>query len=246
MTEAEILLAVREVTIETGGLPVLAKLSLEVQPGEVVALLGSNGSGKTTTLRAIMGMEATGAGRIDFRGAPLDGIPVEQRARLGLAFVPEGRRVFPGMSVYDNLVVGCDADPAERRRRIADVLELFRPLRERTRTPAWQMSGGQQQMVAIGRALMQDPLLLMLDEPSLGLAPTVVRDLLAHLRTIAARGTAVLLAEQNAAAALGVADRAYVLDRGSVAATGNAADFLIDAGAFSAALGLGEAASPVR
>jgi branched-chain amino acid transport system ATP-binding protein len=224
--------------VMTGMAPALAKVSVDVQAGEIVALLGANGSGKTSVLRAVLGLETLIAGRIDFRGAPLDGIAVEHRARLGIAYVPEGRRVFPGLTVYDNLVVGCDADPAERRRRLEDVVELFRPLKERLHVPAWQMSGGQQQMVALGRALMTDPLLMMLDEPSLGLAPTVVRDLLAHLRTIAARGTAILLAEQNAAAALGVADRAYVLDHGAVATSGMAADFLIDPGAFSAALGL--------
>ncbi len=225
---AEPLLSLRGVKVEAPDVAPLTGLDIEVQQGEIVALLGVNGSGKTTALRAAMGLVPVTEGRVEFEGAALDGVPVEQRAALGLAYLPEGRRVFPGMSVHDNLAVACTADPKERRRRIADIVELFFPLKERIDVPAWKLSGGLQQMIAIGRALMADPLLLMLDEPSIGLAPAVLRDVLARLRAIAGRGTAVLLAEQNAAAALAVADRVYVLDRGKVMAAGLAADFLID------------------
>ncbi|HEX9464034.1 MAG TPA: ATP-binding cassette domain-containing protein [Alphaproteobacteria bacterium] len=224
----EPLLEVRGLVAEIGGVPALTGVNLEIHAGEIVALLGPNSSGKTTTLRAIMGLVAPARGTVEFRGAPLAGIPVEQRARLGVAYLPEGRRVFPGLSVQDNLAVACDADPEERRRRIDDIVELFFPLKERIKMPAWRLSGGLQQMTAIGRALMSDPLVMMLDEPSVGLAPAVLRDVLGRLRKVAERGTAILLAEQNAAAALAIADRAYVLDRGAVIAEGLAADFLID------------------
>lgn len=221
-------LAVRDVTAEIGGMPALAGLNLELHPGEIVALLGPNGSGKTTTLRTIMGLVPISRGTVEFRGASLEGLTVERRARLGVAYLPEGRRVFPGLSVHDNLAVGCDADPEERRRRIDDIIDLFFPLKERIKMPAWRLSGGLQQMTAIGRALMSDPLVMMLDEPSVGLAPAVLRDVLGRLRMVAERGTAILLAEQNSAAALAIADRAYVLDRGAVIASGLAADFLIE------------------
>lgn len=226
--DAEPILAVRGLTVAVNDAPALSALDLDLHAGEVVALLGPNGSGKTTTLRAIMGLIDPLAGSVDFRGASLNGLTVERRARLGLAYLPEGRRVFPGLSVYDNLAVACDADPQERRRRIEEIVELFFPLKERIHTPAWRLSGGQQQMTAIGRALMSDPLVMLLDEPSVGLAPVVLRDVLARLRIVASRGTTILLAEQNATAALGIADRAYVLDRGTVIASGLAADFLID------------------
>ena len=229
MSDAEPILSLHDLAVDDAqGLPSLIGLTLEIQPGEIVALLGPNGSGKTTALRTIMGLAASSRGTIDFRGATLAGLSVEQRARLGIAYLPEGRRVFPGLTVEENLAVACDADPRERRRRIEDIVDLFFPLKERVRTPAWRLSGGLQQMTAIGRALMSDPLLIMLDEPSVGLAPPVLRDVFARLRAIAARGTAILLAEQNAAAALSVADRVYVLDRGATIMSGYAADFLIE------------------
>jgi branched-chain amino acid transport system ATP-binding protein len=229
MSEApEPVLSLRGVTASLGDAPTLCGIDIEVYPGEVVALLGANGSGKTTTLRTVMGLVETSGGSVGFRGAELDGLTVEERAKLGIAYLPEGRRVFPGLSVYDNLAVACEADPDERRRRIDEIVELFFPLKERINMPAWRLSGGLQQMTAIGRALMSDPLLMMLDEPSVGLAPAVLRDVLARLRVVASRGTAILLAEQNAIAALGIADRAYVLDHGTVSAAGLAADFLIE------------------
>jgi branched-chain amino acid transport system ATP-binding protein len=238
MSAAETLLDIHGLAVDGVERPALAGVDIEVRPGEIVALLGPNGGGKTTLIRSIIGLATPSSGDIAFCGASLSGLPVESRAQLGIAYVPEGRRVFPGLNVHDNLVVACDADPDERKRRVAEIVELFRPLKEQLHVPAWTMSGGQQQMIAIGRALISDPLLLMLDEPSLGLAPTVLRDLLARLGGIASRGTAILLAEQNAAAALAVADRAYFLDRGQVIATGTAAEFLADTGALSAALGL--------
>jgi branched-chain amino acid transport system ATP-binding protein len=229
MSGDEPILALQDVAVDdASGQPALTGLTLKVEPGEIVAVLGPNGSGKTTALRTIMGLATPSRGIVNFRGAPLDGLAVEQRARLGIAYLPEGRRVFPGLTVHDNLAVACDADPAERRRRIDDIVNLFFPLKERVQMPAWRLSGGLQQMTAIGRALMSDPLLIMLDEPSVGLAPPILRDVFQRLRAIATRGTAVLLAEQNAAAALSIADRAYVLDRGAAIMSGYAADFLIE------------------
>ena len=239
------LLVLRDVVAhDASGQPALTGLTLEVQPGEIVALLGPNGSGKTTALRAVMGLTKPIQGEIEFRGASLTGLAVDRRARLGIAYLPEGRRVFPGLTVYDNLAVGCEAEPEERRRRIADIVDLFFPLKERVKMPAWRLSGGLQQMTAIGRALMSDPLLIMLDEPSVGLAPPVLRDVLARLRAVAQRGTAILLAEQNAAAALGIADRAYVLDRGSAIVSGLAADFLIEQARQADSAGAGSRARP--
>ena len=232
MSAGEPLLALRDLAVDDhNGLPALTGLSLEVQPGEIVALLGANGSGKTSALRTIMGLAEPVRGDVAFRGASLAGLPIEQRARLGIAYIPEGRRVFPGLTVHDNLAVACDADPRERQRRINEVVDLFFPLKERVQMPAWRLSGGLQQMTAIGRALMSDPLLIMLDEPSVGLAPPVLRDVFARLRAVAMRGTSVLLAEQNAAAALSIADRVYVLDKGASIMSGFAADFLIESAA---------------
>jgi branched-chain amino acid transport system ATP-binding protein len=193
--------------------------SVRVAAGEVVTLLGANGAGKSTLLRTVMGM-LPGRGNIRLAGEPIGTLTPAARARRGLGYVPEGRRLFPGMSVRDTLLVGCREDTPTAKRRLVEILALFPALAPRRDTPAWQLSGGQQQMLAIGRALMGAPKLLLLDEPSLGLAPVVVDELLARLRGLAAGGTAVLLAEQGVARALGVADRAYVLALGRVVAEG--------------------------
>ncbi|MBI3453093.1 MAG: ABC transporter ATP-binding protein [Rhodospirillales bacterium] len=224
--------------LEIGAGAPVAIPELSIAEGEIVAVLGANGAGKSTLLRAVMGLAPPARGRIEFLGRDLAGRPTDERARMGLAYVAEGRRIFPGMSLYDNLAVACPADRHERARRIAEICRLFPPLLHKEHMPAWQLSGGQQQMLAIGRALMGDPLLLLLDEPSLGLAPKIVRDLLARLRDIAARGTAVLIAEQNAAAALEIADRAVIMRAGKVAASGPAARLRADSAALISSLGL--------
>jgi branched-chain amino acid transport system ATP-binding protein len=216
------ILAVDNLTLRHGKMPVLTGVSLQVNAGEIVALLGANGAGKTTLLRAIMGFHHPTEGTISLAGANLAGVGVASRARAGIGYCPEGRRVFAGMSVRDNLDVASHASSTETAKRRDAVYKLFPDLAVREDVPGWQLSGGQQQMVAIGRALMTAPKLLLLDEPSLGLSPMLADDVLARVRAIAAEGTSVLLSEQNVVKALAVADRAYVLDLGRVADEGSA------------------------
>jgi branched-chain amino acid transport system ATP-binding protein len=199
-------------------------VSMRLGAGEIVTLLGANGAGKSTLIRAIIGLAHLREGRIRFSGRDVTALPPDRRARLGIGYVPEGRRVFPGMSVRDNLEVASHAAPAQRRRLLAAMYELFPALEERVDAPAWQLSGGQQQMLAIARALMTEPRLLLLDEPSLGLAPKLAAEVLGRVRRIAQTGTAVLLAEQNAATALSLADRAYLLQLGRVVGEGPAVE----------------------
>ena len=208
-------------TAASAGVP-LAGISLVVAAGEVVALLGANGAGKTTLIRAVMGL-VPADGRLRFRDRELGTSGAGARARSGIGYVPEGRRLFAGMSVRDNLLVGCLAGGALAGQRLVEVLALFPALATRLSTPAWQLSGGQQQMLAIGRALMGAPALLLMDEASLGLAPLVVEGLFGRMRALASRGTAVLLAEQSIGRALAVADRAYALRRGRIVAEGTPA-----------------------
>ena len=201
----------------------LEDVSLQARAGEVTALLGANGAGKTTLLSAIIGQTPLAAGAIVFDGRDLAGLPSRRRARRGIGYCPSGRRVFPGMSVEDNLDAGCFASASERARLKREAMDLFPQLAAHRRLAAWRLSGGQQQMLAIARALMAKPRLLLLDEPSLGLAPALVDELLVKLRGVAEAGAAVLLAEQNIGAALAVADRAIILTRGRVATQGDAA-----------------------
>src|SRR5437016_8083248 len=207
-----------------GDLTAISEVSLEVRQGEAVALIGGNGAGKTTTLRAISGLLPVRAGRIELDGERLDGLGSAQIVARGIAHVPEGRQLFPTMTVRDNLELGGRA--ADRSRR-ADALEmvfaLFPRLRERERQLAGTLSGGEQQMCAIGRGLMARPRLLLLDEPALGLAPLLVREVFAALRRIREQGVTVLLVEQNVHHALALADRAYVLETGRVTLSGTSA-----------------------
>jgi branched-chain amino acid transport system ATP-binding protein len=216
-------LEVRDLTAGPGGMPLIAGVSLEAAAGEVVAVLGANGAGKSTLLGAIMGEIPAISGAILSDGRDLNGRTPRARARLGLGYCPSGRRVFPGMSVADNLDVASFAPAGRRRRLREEAMALFPQLAAHSRTAAWRLSGGQQQMLAIARALMAEPRVLLLDEPSLGLAPALIDEVLAKLRAVAGAGTAVLLAEQNIGAALAVADRAVVLTRGRIAAAGDAA-----------------------
>jgi branched-chain amino acid transport system ATP-binding protein len=199
-------------------------IDFDLRAGEILALLGANGAGKTTAIRAIIGEVAPASGTILFNGSDLAALPPHRRARLGIGYCPAGRRVFPAMSVGDNLQVACFAPRDERRRRIESAFAVFPQLKAQATTSAWQLSGGQQQMLAIARALMSAPKLLVLDEPSLGLAPILVGELLGKLRDVARRGTAVLLAEQNIGAALEIADRAVLLSEGRMAASASAAE----------------------
>jgi len=217
-----------------GRVQVLHGVSLTVEPGEVVALIGANGAGKSTLLRAATGMIPTTAGEIRVDGRALTGRPVEQIARCGIAHVPEGRRLFPGLTVRDNLRLG---GWHARNTDIGPVVEMFPALGTRLDQVAGSLSGGEQQMCAIGRALMSNPTYLLIDELSLGLAPVVVDELLARLGQIVAGGAGVLLVEQDAGAALDVAARGYVLENGAVALAGPAAELAGDARVRAAYLG---------
>ncbi len=220
---SEALLAIDGLGVAAHGAAGLEGISLTVGKGEVVALLGANGAGKSTLLKAIMGLVPS-RGAIRLGGIEINRLSPARRARRGLGYVPEGRRLFPGMSVRDTLLVGARLGGRSAAERLAGVLEMFPDLRARLATPAWQLSGGQQQMLAIGRALMGSPRLLLLDEPSLGLAPMLVDELLTRTRALAAEGVGVLLAEQSVARALGVASRVYALAQGRIVAQGPAAE----------------------
>jgi branched-chain amino acid transport system ATP-binding protein len=203
-----------------GAVDVLHDVSLRVAAGEVVALIGANGAGKSTTLRTVSGLLRPRAGSIRLEGAELAGLAPEVIARLGVAHVPEGRRIFPGLTVRENLLVGAAARPAGAppvEAAIAEVYGLFPRLAERAGQRGWSLSGGEQQMLAVGRGLMARPRLLLLDEPSLGLAPKLVREMFATIRAINAAGTTVLLVEQNAYLALQLARRGYVMENGRIA-----------------------------
>jgi branched-chain amino acid transport system ATP-binding protein len=218
---------------------VLSGVSVSVRAGEIVALLGPNGAGKTTLIRCIAGLLRPRAGLVRWEAAPLAGVPPHEIVERGIAVVPEGRRLFPTMSVEEHLDLGAFVPRAraERVRRREEVYAIFPVLRERRRQRVRALSGGQQQMVAIGRALMAAPRLLVLDEPSLGLAPRVVESILGVLGDINRRGVSILLVEQNVHAALALAHRGYILESGRVAGEGSAAALLDDAHVRRAYLG---------
>lgn len=205
---------------------VLQGLSIEVAEGEVVCLLGANGAGKTTTTRVIAGLLHPWSGDISFDGRSIAKIPSHRRVSLGIALSPEGRQVFPDMTVRENLLLGSYTPRARqaRARTMEQVLDLFPRLAERLQQRSGLMSGGEQQMLAIARALMSRPRLLMLDEPSLGLAPRIVMDVYEAVAQTARSGVSILLVEQNAEAALAVADRGYVIAHGEVTASGRAGE----------------------
>ena len=208
------LLAIEGLAVDLAGRPALRDVVLAVAPGEAVGLIGPNGAGKSTLLKAVMGL-VPARGTIRFEGAELGQLAPERRAALGIGYAPEGRRVFRGLTVAENLDV---AGAAERARRTEAALNLFPALRPHLNRRAWQLSGGQQQMLAIARALVAGPKILLLDEPSLGLAPIVLEELTPALARIAAGGTALLIAEQNAARLRGVAGRVVEISRGRLSA----------------------------
>ncbi|MFC4134135.1 ABC transporter ATP-binding protein [Hamadaea flava] len=218
------MLDVSGISVYYGNIAAVKDLSLQVEQGEIVTLIGSNGAGKSTTLRTISGLLKPRSGNIVFDGRKIEGMPAHDIVRLGLAQSPEGRRIFPRMSVAENLDLGAylrnDKEGiAEDQERM---LELFPRLRERIAQKAGTLSGGEQQMLAVARALMARPKLLLLDEPSMGLAPVLVDVIFATIKRIREAGTTVLVVEQNARAALSVADRAYVLESGSIKLSGEA------------------------
>ncbi|HWN15346.1 MAG TPA: ABC transporter ATP-binding protein [Candidatus Dormibacteraeota bacterium] len=216
-------LEVSGLEVRYGSVTAVKGISLEVAEGEVVAIIGPNGAGKTSTLRAITGLVPTAGGRVVFRGTDVSRWKAHRIVTLGLGHAPEGRRLFPQMTVMENLRMGAyrRRGPAEIGRTLAQVEELFPRLAERRAQLAGTLSGGEQQMLAIGRALMAEPRLLVLDEPSFGLAPMIVREIGRIVRSInRERGVSVLLVEQNARMALGIAGRAYVMETGRVALSG--------------------------
>ncbi|WP_040814159.1 ABC transporter ATP-binding protein [Nocardia concava] len=230
------LLEVRELSCGYGRTPVLHGVNLTVAEGEIVALLGPNGAGKTTLLRAVSGLIRPSAGRIRFAGKEITGVAAEKLVRRGLVHVPEGRRLFAGLSVRDNLRLG---GWSVRHADLDRVLSLFPRLAERLDQTAGTLSGGEQQMCAIARGLMSDPRLIMIDELSLGLAPLVVDEILGRLPDIAAAGTAVLLVEQDVEAALSVAARGAVLETGAMVLAGTTAELRADRRVQDAYLGMG-------
>jgi branched-chain amino acid transport system ATP-binding protein len=221
------LLELNDVAVLYGEIEAVHGISIAVEPGEVVTLLGSNGAGKSTTLRVISGLVRPASGEILLDGASIVGLSPEQIARRGIAHVPEGRRVFPGLTVRENIMLG-----ASNRGRIAkarlraeadEMFDLFPDIRPFADALGWTLSGGQLQMVALARGLMAQPRLLLLDEPSLGLAPVIVQAVFAIIREIQRRGTTVLLVEQNARMGLSVASRGYVLETGRLVLSGSPA-----------------------
>ncbi len=224
-----------------GRVPVLKGISLHVRAGEVVTLIGGNGAGKTTTLRAVSGLLPPRKGAVEFDGQDLTRMPPERIVTLGLALVPEGRRVFASLSVTANLELGAyhRRDKGEVRRDLEAMRRRFPILKERAQQAAGTLSGGEQQILAIGRALMARPRLLMLDEPSMGLAPRMVTQVYEILAELKAAGTTILLVEQNARAALKVADRGYVLETGRIILDGSAAELREDPEVQRAYLGKG-------
>ena len=231
---------VKDIDVFYGDAQALYGLSLQVREGEVVTLVGANGAGKTTTLRAISGLLPVARGEIAFEGRSLLGVPAHRRAELGIALVPEGRELWPQLTVRENLELGAYGRAARRHlsESLERVYELFPVVKERSRQVAGSMSGGEQQMVAIARALMTRPRLLMLDEPSLGLAPVVVSQVFDTIRRLHAEGLTTLLVEQNLKKALEMADRGYVVETGSISIEGAAADLLADPTIRSAYLGI--------
>ncbi len=232
------MLAVHELSSAYGRVSVLHGVSLEARRGEILALIGSNGAGKTTLLRALSGVQPVSGGRILFEGRAIDHLPAHKRVALGIAQSPEGRQVFGPLSVEDNLRLGAFRCSRGAKGRLADIYAMFPDLLERRGVPAMNLSGGQQQMLAIGRALMAKPKLLLLDEPSLGLSPLLVDRILAAVVALKGRGVTILLVEQNASAALAIADRGYVLETGRLVHSGAARDLLDDPKVRTAYLGI--------
>ena len=222
------MLALDGVAAGYGDVLAVRSISLEVAPGECVALIGANGAGKTTTLRAIAGLLPLRGGRILFEGRPLAGLAPREIVALGLAHVPEGRQVFASLTVLENLEMGARTPVARaaRRETLDEVFALFPRLKERAPQAAGTLSGGEQQMLAIGRALMARPRLLLLDEPSLGLAPIAVRSIMEIVATVNRRGTTILLVEQNVRRALALCGRGYVVENGVVALAGSREELL--------------------
>jgi branched-chain amino acid transport system ATP-binding protein len=238
------LLELRNVQSSYGNVQALNGISLHVEEGEIVTLLGANGAGKSTTLRTISGLVPVTSGEILFQGKSLANIKPEEIVRLGIAHVPETRRIFPGLTVKENSMIGASARGHLPRKQmeaeVEEMYQIFPDLRRLSTALGWSLSGGQQQMLAVARGLMSKPRLLLLDEPSLGLAPIIVQQLFTTIRQIGALGMTVLLVEQNANMALSVADRGYVLVTGNLTVEGTPAELLNNEEVRAAYLGGGK------
>ena len=232
------MLKIDNINLYYGGIHALKDLSLELKKGEIVTLIGANGAGKTSTLRAISGLEPIKSGTIYYKGSPINKVPAHKIVSLGLSHVPEGRKIFANLTVLENLELGAYLrKDKEIQKDMEMVFSKFPRLKEREKQQAGTLSGGEQQMLAIGRALMNRPEMLILDEPSMGLAPLVVKDIFDTIVEINKSGTTILLVEQNANMALSIADRAYVLETGNIVLSGDSKELLEDDSIKSAYLG---------
>jgi branched-chain amino acid transport system ATP-binding protein len=234
------LLEVEGLCVNYGRIEAIRNIGFAVEQGAVVTLIGANGAGKTTTLKTLSGLRKVRAGAVRFQGRDITHMPSHERVPLGISQSPEGRRIFPGMSVVENLDMGAYSRADRAKTRSADlerVFALFPRLHERRDQAAGTMSGGEQQMLAIGRALMSHPTLLLLDEPSMGLAPKLIQQIFSIIKEIREQGTTILLVEQNAAQALKIADQAYILETGEVVRTGSGQELAADDSVRAAYLG---------
>ena len=231
------ILEIRDLQVHYGGIEAVRGISLDVPEGEIVTLIGANGAGKSSTLRAIAGLVKPSAGKISFLDEDITGMDSSLIVSKGITLVPEGRRIFPDMTVLENLKIGAYLRRDDLREDLRHVYDLFPRLKERSWQMAGTLSGGEQQMLAVGRALMMRPKLLMMDEPSLGLAPLVIRDIFSIIKTLHREGMTILLVEQNANAALKVADYAFVLETGLMGVQGPGAALLDDPDVKAAYLG---------
>ena len=220
------LLYIKDLKVSYGGIEAIKGISLSVEKGEIVTLIGANGAGKSTTLRAISGLVPIQDGTITYDGQVISGQSPQKIVSGGIGMVPEGRRVFPNLTVLENLKIGAYLRKDDLTPDIEHVYQLFPRLKERSWQPAGTLSGGEQQMLAVGRAMMMRPKLLMMDEPSLGLAPLVIRDIFRIIQTLHEEGITILLVEQNANAALRIADSAYVLETGNITMHGTGKELL--------------------
>lgn len=224
------MLTVKDLNVSYGAIHAIHDVSLEVHDGEIVSLIGANGAGKTTILHTITGLKKASAGVIDYNGNDLTKIQPSSIITLGMAHVPEGRHIFPAMTVLENLEMGAYIrnDKDEIQKNIGDVFRRFPRLKERSRQLAGTLSGGEQQMLAVGRALMSNPSIILMDEPSMGLSPLLVKEIFSIIQEVHRQGITVLLVEQNAKMALSIADRAYVLETGDITISGDARELLDD------------------
>jgi branched-chain amino acid transport system ATP-binding protein len=226
MMSNDALFQIKDLEVSYGSISAIKGISLEVHKGEIVTILGANGAGKTTTMRTISQLIKAKSGSITFKGEELTQLPAHKIVKLGISQSPEGRRVFGILTVEENLMLGAFVKSTMNKETLEWVYQLFPRLKERRKQLAGTLSGGEQQMLAIGRALMSDPEMLLLDEPSLGIAPILVKAIFEQIKIIASKGVTVLLVEQNAKAALKLADRGYVLDVGKIALSGTSAELL--------------------